>query len=48
MDDKLDDAVHAAMKALGLDPEQYPDAADLMNDALRVVIEDFDLEEEIG
>jgi hypothetical protein len=33
-DEKVDDAVHAAMAALGLSVERCPDTADLLNDAI--------------
>lgn len=33
-DDKVDDAVHAAMGALGLSPETCPDLADHLNEVM--------------
>jgi hypothetical protein len=33
-DEKVDDAVHAALTALGLSAELCPDTADLLNDAI--------------
>ena len=41
IDDKIDDAVHAAMKALGLDPEKCPDLADEINAHIYLVAMDY-------
>jgi len=34
LEEKVDDAVHAAMQALGLSPELCPNTADALNDAI--------------
>lgn len=36
-DEKIDDATHAALNALGLSAELNPDTADLINDALKQI-----------
>lgn len=38
-DEKVDDAVHAAMGALGLSVELCPDTADALNDHIRRLAE---------
>jgi len=40
-DTKIDAAVHAAMFTLGLSVEDCPDTADLMNDAIRSLVENL-------
>ena len=37
-DEKIDDATHAAMGAVGLSPERCPDTADMINDFLSDIL----------
>lgn len=47
IDAKTDDAVHAAMKALGLEVEEHSDFADLLNDAISAVLDNYSIKHEI-
>ena len=38
IEEKIDNATHAALNALGLGVETYPDIADHINDMLRAIV----------
>lgn len=40
-DEKIDNAVHAAMQAMGLSPELHPYQTDMINDQLRQICRDI-------